>query len=456
MSQPSTPIRVSKGRLLAVAAVAVVSCTAAVAPAMAQAADGKRIVVAEFRDVSPILTGNDVKLFGVDVGQVLDIRLTEQNTAQLVLELDQKALPLHADARATVKPVSLLGERFVDLNTGSADAPLLPEGAPIPINQTGLQTDLDQVLNTFEGSTGQGLAAMVATLGEGLKGNGADVDAALKALAPSMQKTDKFVQVLRDQNAVLNRLVESVEPVARSLAQDNGKTIDNLVQSTTSLTTTTANNQAQLQNTLRELPGAFTSARGALGNLADAAGPTRDTLKSLRPVTDDLTQISDEILNFSDAADPALDSLIPVLDKGTYLLEEIQDVAKFLRELGPDYTLTAKGAQPIFRQASNNVTSVLDFVRNWALTTNGKDGLGHYFRAHLNLEGTSATGNLPPLPGGGNSPLFGRDPAPDSGQPDRSLKIPGMLSSKSPDGGITGLNPKQESGALGFMLGGGK
>lgn len=452
MSQPSTPIRVSKGKMVAIAGCAVLSCTAAAAPYMAQAAEGTRTVVAEFRDVSPILVGNDVKLYGVAVGKVRDIQLVD-NTARLVMEVEPSAFPLHMDAKAAVKPVSLLGERFVDLNTGSADAPLLPEGAPIPITQTSLQTDLDQVLNVFDDPASKGLAATVATIGEGLKENGTDVDAALKALAPAMQKTDKFVQVLQDQNAVLNRLVESVEPVARSLAADNGKAIDRLIDSTTSLTTTTANNQVQFQDTLRELPGTFSAARSTLGNLADTAEPTIDSLRSLRPVTNDLKEISDEILNFTDAADPALDSVSPVLDKGAELLRMIQPVAKNLRQSGPDLVDTAKGASPIFKQANTHVDSVLGFVRNWALTTNGKDGLSHYFRAHIVVNTQEVTRHIPGAPELG---VTGRDPGPDSGQPDRRLKIPGMLPAKSADGGITGLNPKQESGALGFMLGGGK
>jgi phospholipid/cholesterol/gamma-HCH transport system substrate-binding protein len=453
MSQPSTPLRVSKLQMVAVAATAILSCTAAVAPYMAQAAEGKTIVVAEFRDVSPILVGNDVKLTGVQVGKVADINLVN-GIAKLVLELDPKALPLHSDAQAAVKPVSLLGERFVDLNPGSADAPLLPAGASIPIGQTHLQTDLDQVLNIFDSTTGQGLGAMIATLGEGLKGNGADVDAALKTLAPSMGKTDQFVKVLQDQNAVLNSLVESVEPVARSLAAEDGATLDRLVDSTNSLLSTTANNQAAFQDTIRELPGTLSAARSTLGNLADAADPTRDTLHDIRPVTDNLNDISDELMNFSDAADPAFEKLVPVLDKGKDLLDKVQPVARHLREAGPDFVDTAKGAAPIFKQASHNISSVLDFVRYWALTTNGRDGLSHYFRAHVIASGLSATG---PLPIGGTGGIAGRDPAPDSGQPNRDPNIPGLLSPKSTsDGGMTGLNPKQESGALGYMLGGGK
>jgi phospholipid/cholesterol/gamma-HCH transport system substrate-binding protein len=100
--------------------------------------------------------------------------------------------------------------------------------------------------------------------------------------------------------------------------------------------------------------------------------------------------------------------------------------------------------------------NVLNFIRYWALTTNGKDGLSHYFRAHVVATPDAATGLIPGGPGTAN--FGGRDPAPDSGQPKRGPNVPsGLLAPKTDkQGGVTGLDEKQESGALGFMLGGDK
>lgn len=447
------PATISKIRVAAVALVAIASCTAAGGSYALQATQQHAIVIAEFRDVSPMLVGNDVKLHGVKVGSVAD--MTEQNgIAKVALDLGPDALPLHSDARATVRPVSLLGERFIDLETGSASAPLLKTGGVIPVTQTGQNTDLDEVLNVFDDKTGQSLAAFVAVLGQGLQGNGANLDAAVKALAPAMTQTDQFVKVLRAQNATLNDLVDNLQPVARSLAQDNGKTMDGLIASTASLLNTTSANVGALDATLQELPGSLEAARATLGNLADTADDTTPLLRSIRPTTDNLTRISDELVDFSRSADPALDKLVPVLDKGTRLLEQAQPVARELHAAGPDLTATAKGLHPIVESLSANIDNVLNFIRYWALTTNGRDGLSHYFRAHITVQPTAVTGNIPGGPGEAN--LGGRDPAPDSGQPHRGPNLPpGLLPpGNTSDGGATGLDPKQESGALGFLLGG--
>ncbi|HEY0576254.1 MAG TPA: MlaD family protein [Pseudonocardia sp.] len=454
MSGQPFPMRVSKARVVAVALVAIGSCTAGAGSYAVQATQQRAIVIAEFRDASPMLVGNDVKLHGVTVGSVAG--MTEENgIAKVALDLGPEALPLHTDARATVRPVSLLGERYMDLDTGTTSAPLLQNGGVLPVSQTGQNTDLDEVLNVFDDRTGQSLAAFVAVLGEGVQGNGANLDAAVKALTPAMTQTDQFVKVLQGQNATLSSLVDNLEPVAQSLAQDNGRTMDSLVGSTTSLLNTTSTNVQALDATLQELPSSLAATRKTLGNLADTADDTTPLLRSIRPTTDNLKDISDELVHFSHSADPALDKLVPVLNKGTELLEAARKPSEDLRAAGPDMAATSKGLRPIVEQLDGNIDNVLNFIRYWALTTNGRDGLSHYFRAHLNVEPTAVTGNIPGGPGNAN--LGGRDPAPDSGQPvNNGPNLPtGLLApDDSGNGSATGLNEKQESGALGFMLGG--
>jgi phospholipid/cholesterol/gamma-HCH transport system substrate-binding protein len=139
------------------------------------------------------------------------------------------------------------------------------------------------------------------------------------------------------------------------------------------------------------------------------------------------------------------------------MLDDARPVAEDLREMGPDLVKTARGLQPVAEQLSSNINNVLNFIRFWALTTNGADGISHYFRAHLTVQASMLDGNLPGLsPGTAN--LGGADPAPNSGQPKNTspLQVPGGLlqPGQSRDGGVTGMNQKQESGALGFLMGG--
>ena len=261
-----------------------------------------------FTDASPLIKGNDVKASGVKVGTIGSIEV-ENGIAKVGLILDDEVLPIHADATARVRPVGLLGERFVELQRGTPEAEVLADGGSLPIEQSSRATDLDEVLNMVDAPTGTALSMLITALGQGMLGHGEDADRAIKALAPALQDTDRLGQILADQNTVLEELVDSVTPVAEQLAADNGKQIDALIGATDKTLGATARSDRALADTLERLPVALREARTTLAALSGAAGATAPVLAALRPVTENLVKISRELKAFSKSAEPALDGL---------------------------------------------------------------------------------------------------------------------------------------------------
>jgi len=420
-------------------------------------------VYAYFRDASPLIKGNDVKMHGVKVG-VIDSIEVEDGLARVGLRVEEEARPLYRDARAVVRPVGLLGERFVDLDRGSADQPPIPEGGTIPVAQTSGVTDLDQVLNTVDQPTGAALAALVTTLGEGLRGAGGDASDAIKALEPAMRDTRPLVRLLDEQSQVLRKMVDALAPLTGAVAREDGQRLDRLVGAADTLLRTTARNEPALDQTLARLPGALAEARRTLRALTRASRATTPTLRGLRPTTDNLVQLSKELTAFSRAARPALEGLDPVLEQGLSLLENARPVVESLRRSGPDLSGTARGARPVVTKLLGNLHNVLDFVKFWALTTSNEDGLSHYFRAHLVINAQAVTGLLP---NGGGQQLQGLTnlglPA-VPGLPDLSgllgtVKAPlgglgSLLGRSSTDGSATGLTAQQEQSLLDTLIGG--
>jgi phospholipid/cholesterol/gamma-HCH transport system substrate-binding protein len=469
--------RAPRARLIAIAVVAIGAVTAASSGMAADQNPSTAIVVAKFADASPLLVGNDVKLLGVKVGSITSMSVDADGQADVGMELDAAALPLHTDAKALVRPVSLLGERYLELDRGSDNAPVLPRGAVIPSSQTGQNTDLDQVLNTVDDPTGQSLAALVTVLGEGAQGNGANIADTIKALAPAMTDTQGLADVLNQQNALVNGLVDKLGPVATALADDKGKTLDGLVSSTQQILNTTAANQQALDSTLAALPATVQTARDTLAQLTGTVASTVPTLQAIKPVTGSLTQISAELQQFAGAAQPALAGANPVLEKAQSLLDEARPVVETLSKSGPDTKALASSLKPIAGELTDNIDGVFAFIKNWALATNGADGLSHYFRAGLVVTPDTVSGAVPGL---GSNLGIGGSPAPltknPGGQPvdPQAPQQPGggpaggllagggpagilgsLLSpTPSPDGGVTGLTQQQESGVLGFLLGG--
>ncbi|HWD05778.1 MAG TPA: MlaD family protein [Amycolatopsis sp.] len=444
-------------RLLSVVVVAAVGLGWSVLGAEAAGHHEPQTVVAQFADASPLLVGNDVKVDGVAVGTVTAMSVVDGHAA-VTFTVDERALPLHVDATAAVRPVSLLGERFLDLGRGTPAAPVLRPGGVIPLAHTTQNTDLDQVLNVFDQNTGDALAALVTMLGQGMQGNGTHVADTIKALAPAMTDASGLAKVLNEQNTTLNQLVDNVEPVAQSLARDNGQTLDSLVESTHNLLATTAGKQQQVQQTLAQLPATLAQARSTLSQLAGTAGAATPVLADIRPVTGNLQAISDEITRFTESADPALTHAQPVLDKAQALLDAARPVTQELLKASPPLRADAAALKPVTAELANNIGDVMNFVRGWALSTNGSDGLSHYFRALFVVDPRIATGLLPSLAGQPQTAAPApTGQAPAAGKPPAAAPAPlgGLLAPKTgPDGSVTGMSQGQENGALQFLLGG--
>jgi len=443
-------------KIIAVVLVAVLGTTGAAVSLTG--GEDSNVIYAEFTDVSSLLEGNDIKINGVTVGKTGKPRLDEERQVAIIpLHLDDSAFPLHQDASAQVAPVTLLGERYVRLDPGTDSAPALEPGDRIAASHTSVPVDLQEVVNSLDDPTASSLAALVTTLGQGASANGKNIHDAMRVLAPAMRNTDAFVRVLKGQNSLLGSVIDKFAPVSSALASDEGAKLDRLVGSSERLLAATASRNEQLAATLRELPATLRQAQTTLGNLTGTSRATTAVLANMRPTTGNLTEISRELIAFADNADPALASAEPVLERADELLDKARPVVQELREAGPGLRRSSQGARPIVADLQDNLGNVLSFIRYWALTTNGRDGLAHYFRGHFVASPDVVSGFLPggtangaPDPGTREKPRK-RENEPQGGWP----SLPGLL---EPDtdrgGGATGLNREQERGALGFLLGG--
>lgn len=450
----NTASDVARAGLVAVLVAATVTAVAATV-----GKDDPDVVTAQFASAAPLVEGNQVKIDGVVVGSVKSLTVVD-GLAEVGLELDDEARPLHADARLTIRPVSLLGERYVDLDRGSPDAPLLDEDAVIPVAQTGTSVGLDEALNTVDQPTGDGLRALLSTLGEGMQGNGQNVDEALRLLSPSLKDARAMAAVLDEHNELLARLITSFEPVASALATRDGEAMDQLVDSSDTVLTAVRERQAKLEQTLDKLPGTLRVLRTTLASLRSAADDTAPTLEELRPLTDRLPVLATELRAFSDALDPALATSEPVLRKADELLRAAAPVAADARRAGGGLARSTDGVQRLAKAITRNREDVFNYIRYWALTTNGYDGLSHYFRAHyvvdpdtilglLPVSGTASSGAKPKGSTAGDKPA-----TPKSGGLLDGLNgvLGGLLQPKGDS--ATGLSEKQELDLLGLLLGG--
>jgi phospholipid/cholesterol/gamma-HCH transport system substrate-binding protein len=466
---------------LGVAGVVVGSLVATIATSSASdlvGAGQPLTLYADTTDAGALIKGNDVRMYGVKVGVVSELNVVDNDKARLTLDLTSSETPIHEDARLKIRPVSLLGERYVELTPGTPGAPVADDGFTIPLAQTSRAVDLDEVLDAVDQPTGRALSLLLTTMGEGLAGNGKNAADTISELAPSMEQTEELVAVLDGQTATLQRLVDALGPVISSLGVNGGGTTDALIDSAVSLLDATAEQREALEMTLEQLPSTLQTAQRTLASLSDLSDEATPALASARPFTDQLSQIADEATAFSQAAEPAITNLKPVLSKARHLVRQATPLVAQLNSSSDAMVADATNGSRFLMDLSDHLGGILDFITYWSLTTNGEDALSHYFRVQVIANEDTVTSLIPAAPSGGSGGLPGLPEVP--GLPDVLDSIPDvpdivnslpdvpLLGSLGPLGGgrkdkkseradpdsATGLTLAQEHALLTMLTGG--
>lgn len=132
----------------------------------------------EFRDVLDLVPQSGVRVNDVTVGKVTDIELKGW-TAVLSLQINRNA-DLPANAVATIRQTSLLGEKFVSLGPPPSGAiGTMRSGDVIPLSRTGRNPELEEVLASasllFNGGGLEKTKTVVQELNKTLSGNEGDI-----------------------------------------------------------------------------------------------------------------------------------------------------------------------------------------------------------------------------------------------------------------------------------------
>ena len=233
---------------------------------------GKTTYKAMFSDVTGLLTGNDVRLAGVRIGQVTGIELADRKLAKVTFTLDQKRqIPESAILRLRYR--NLVGERYLAVTEGPGAATMLKPGSTVPLTQTRNALDLTVLFNgfrpLFQALDPQSTNEVAYELIQTLQGEGGTFEAL-------MQRTASLTSTLADRDAVIGRVINNLSTVLDTL--DDGDQLSQLV----------------LQ--LRRLAGGFAQDRVAIGQsiagISDLTSATTSLLTDIRgPLRNDISQL---------------------------------------------------------------------------------------------------------------------------------------------------------------------
>ena len=167
---------------------------------------------AVFSGVSGLKGGNFVRIAGVEVGKVTDLRLQRDGTVTVDFAVD-RGLALTECTKAVVRYENLVGDRYLALEEGPGSVHRLQPGATIPLQRTSPALDVDVLIGgfrpLFRALDPDQVNALSGELLRTFQGQGATVSSVLaqtSALTTTLAGRDQLIgEVITNLNTVMAR-----------------------------------------------------------------------------------------------------------------------------------------------------------------------------------------------------------------------------------------------------------
>ncbi|HEY7266400.1 MAG TPA: MlaD family protein [Solirubrobacterales bacterium] len=320
---------------------------------------------AVFSDAENIRVKSPVRISGVNVGEVSDVRHLEnasgqgQDAAVVTMDISDSALPIRQDATMELRPrLFLEGNLFVDLHPGSPGAPELSSGATVPENQTSVSVQLDQVLSTLQAPVRQDLQIFLKEFGGALDkyGGAKGLQESFRTSPAAYEYSSQVEQaLLGTQPGDLAGFVSNLDVVAKEL-NSNSTALQGLITNLNSVSGAFAAHQASLREAIIELPRTLAAGRPALLKL------NRD-FPALRA-------FAREALPGVKASNAALDYANPWIGQLRQLVSrnELRGLVKDLRPTIPDLAALSHDTLPFLEQGRALASCFNNVVIPWSNT----------------------------------------------------------------------------------------
>jgi phospholipid/cholesterol/gamma-HCH transport system substrate-binding protein len=360
---------------------------------------------------------SDVRVSGVTIGHVIRIeplRPVRLGRADVLIDLDARYIPLRSDARAMLRSKSIIGEAYVALSLGSADAPPIPDGGSLALRNAVRTVESDQIFETYDARTRQALREWMRTQGPGLAAHGAELNTAIASLPPWMIDADRLLSIVQRQSASVQSLLRDGGAVAESLADREGS-LQLLARSGDRAFNATGRQTRGLAAAFRELPGFEREARLTVDRMTEFANAStpqvaelRDELAPFSPALVELAADAPALHTIVDATPPlgrAAATGLPALDRVMGAAPPLlADLDPFLRALNPALRHIATGRSELLTLVAN-----LSAATQTATSTPGSREPVRYLRA-MPVLNPAALGPLSERPGANRANAY-PDPA---------------------------------------------
>ncbi|MFZ2490935.1 MAG: MlaD family protein [Thermoanaerobaculia bacterium] len=224
---------------------------------------GKREVKVLFENVAGLEPKSAVRIAGVRKGTVRDIRVLPDGQAEVTLEVDND-VPLRANASAKVANMGLLGEKYVELDPGTSDAPVMADQAVVRLSGT-QPASIDQVTD------------QVSAIADDVKA----ITASLRQVMGGQSGEQRMMDIVEN--------VRLITSDVRSLIVANRENVDATLGNAREIT-------AQLRVEIPRLAASIETVANQIGGtVGENRGEVRELVTNLRGLSADLRTTADNL-----------------------------------------------------------------------------------------------------------------------------------------------------------------
>ncbi|WP_371483011.1 MCE family protein [Kitasatospora sp. NBC_00315] len=321
-------------RPVALGLALVVAVGGATAGALAVTGSGGRHITAWFDHTVGVYAGSDLRILGVKVGTVDEVR-PEGSRVRVTMTLDD-GIPVPADAGAVVVAPSVVADRYVQLTPAYTAGPRLADHAVIPAERTATPVEVDQLYRSItelsdalgpNGANATGsLSRLLDTGAQNLAGNG-------KAIGDTIDQLGQATRTLSGHSDDLFATLAALQSFTTMLKENDGK----VRSATEELSTVTGFLAADRQ----DLGAALDQLATALGQvksfIEDNRSRLRSTVDRLVPITQSLVDQRASLAELLDTAPLAADNLLAAYDPARRTIDgraDLNEISADARAVG--------------------------------------------------------------------------------------------------------------------------
>jgi phospholipid/cholesterol/gamma-HCH transport system substrate-binding protein len=368
------------------ALVALVAVVAVVAVLLVRNGDSTHYRL-RFQNAGQLVTDDDVQVGGRRIGSVRDIRLTDDNQAEIEIAVDRSFGRLHEGTTATIRATSLSGiaNRYVALSPGPNSRPELAAGAVLRTDATRSIVDLDELFNTIDPSTRRALQQFVQGNARWYAGRGEQANQAAQYLDPALSSSRRLVnEVVRDQDT-FDAFLRNSQRTVSALAERRAALAD-LVGNANATADAIGDESASLSTALGLLPDTLRRANTTFVNLRATLDDLDVLVAESKPATRELAPFLRELRPLVRDARPTIADLRTLVRRpggGNDLIDLLERTPRLEQVARPAFSNTVgalRRSTPVLKFARPYTADFVGWIRDFGQGAANYDANGHYAR----------------------------------------------------------------------------